>query len=121
MASYSSGAKSAESLGQKITIRAKRPSRGQYELGVVQLLQPMPKHGAVLFFEHVTTNVNTGIGIYSQHVRIVRAVMDFAESDPVGHNRLTAWVAVGKDVGGVQQLDMAQAADSAALVVGPQD
>jgi len=44
--------------------------------------------------------------------------VELAEREAVGNDRLAQGMAVGEDVGGLQQLVMAEAADGAALLVG---
>ena len=72
----------------------------------VDLLQQVHAHG------------DLEVGRDADEVAVEGGVMELAEREAVGNHRLAQGMAIREDVGGFQQLVMAEPADGAALLVG---
>jgi hypothetical protein len=81
----------------------------------------MPEHRAVRLVPNPLPDVDDQVGTDAQDVSVEGAVMEPAEGQAVRQDRLAPRVPVGKDVRGVGELRVAQAADGAPLLVGAQD
>jgi hypothetical protein len=84
-------------------------------------LQPVTQHRTVDLFEDVRTDFDLQVGADAEYVPVERGMVDLAECEPVGHDRLTAGVTVRKDVGGVQELGVLEPTDGTRRAVGDQD
>ena len=85
----------------------------QLKREALHLLKPVAQHGPVLLLQHVPPHVNPAVPRYAHDVRVVGAVVDLAEAEPVGDFRATALVAIRKDVRGVEQLAVPEPAHGA--------
>jgi hypothetical protein len=79
----------------------------------VEFLDAVLEHWTIDLIKDVTTDLDHQIGSYASDIAVEHSVMEFAQSESVRGEGLTLWVGVGKDVGGVQQLGMAQSAHGA--------
>lgn len=84
----------------------------------MQLLQAVSKHGAIVFCENVSPNVDARVRVDSEYVTVVSRVVDFTESQPVAHYWLAKDVPVRENMGRVQELHMTDATDGALLFTG---
>ena len=84
----------------------------------LEALEAMPKHRPVDFFQHVEAHGDLEVGRDADEVAVEGGVVELAERETVGNDRLPQGMAVGEDVGGFQQLIMAEPADGAALLIG---
>src|SRR3989338_9628287 len=80
--------------------------------------QAMAEHGPVGLAENGGLHLDVEIGANAEQVAVERRVVQRAEGQAVRHPGLAARVAIGQDVGGLEQLLVAQAADGATLLVG---
>lgn len=85
------------------------------------LLEAVTEHRTVLLGEDVTANLNDKIGSYAEDVAVEGGVVDLAQRQAVGHYGLAERIGVRNDVGGVEQLAFAQAANGASGAVGSDD
>ena len=83
----------------------------------------MTQHRPINLLKDVGSNVKCEIGPNSEdgHPRVEGGVVDLAQSEPVGHDWLSLWFAIGDDVRCVDQLQVPEVADRAATVVGVDD
>ena len=86
----------------------------QMDLLAVELLQAHDEHRAVRFQEHGRPDPDEVVGLDGKEEAIECGVMQLAEHDAVADERLTLGLAVGRDVGRVQELLMTQPAERAA-------
>jgi hypothetical protein len=84
----------------------------------LEALQAMLEHRPVDFLQHVEAHGDLEVGRDADEVAVEGGVVQLAEREAVGNDRLAQGMAVGEDVGGFQQLVMAEPADGAALLVG---
>ncbi len=78
------------------------------------------QHGTVLVVEQSPRYVDTEVGIDADEVLVEGAVVDRAETEPVADDGVAGLLGVGDDVGCVEQADLLQPADGAAVAVGGQ-
>ena len=83
----------------------------------VDLLKPDDEHGAVRFGEDRRTDLDDVVGSNGEEEAIERGVMELAQGDAVADDRVALGVALGRDVGCVQELQVAQPAERTALGV----
>ncbi len=85
-------------------------------------LEAMSQHGAVLFFEDVTPDLELQIvRPDTDEVMVEGGVMDLAQRKAIRNDRITTFVAVGNDMGSVEQFLTAESAHRARILVGAQD
>jgi hypothetical protein len=91
---------------------------GQVDLLAVDLLEAHDQHRTVRFAEDGGAYLDDVVGPDRKEEAIERGVMKLAERDAVADDGLALGVAVGRDVGRVQELLMAQPAEGASLGAG---
>ena len=84
----------------------------------MEILKTMAEHRPVRLVQNGARHVNHEIGGDAEEMSIERRVVKLAEGQAVRHHGLAARMAVGQDVGGLEQLLVAQAADRATFLVG---
>jgi hypothetical protein len=84
-------------------------------------LQAVAKHRAVAVIEESLRYLNDKIRTHADQVDVVGHVVDFAQSQPVRDHGVTLGLAIGDDVGGIQQLGFVQTAHGTAFAVRSQD
>ena len=84
----------------------------------LKALETMLKHRPVDFLQHVEAHGDLEVGRDADEVAVEGRVVELAEREAVGNDRLPQRMAVREDVSGFQQLVMAEPADGAALLVG---
>jgi hypothetical protein len=67
--------------------------------------------------EHVIADVNSVVRINAEYVGIERRVVDAAQGQAVGNLGEAALLPIGNDMRGVEQLPMAESADTATAIV----
>ena len=92
------------------------PAR-QVNLLAVDLLQPNDEHRTIRFGEDGRANLDDVVRPDGEEEAIECGVVELAQGDAVADHRLALGVAIGRDVGRVQQLLVAQPAEGAALGV----
>ena len=65
-------------------------------------LQPVSQHRSVDLLEDVRTDLDLQVGPDAEDVPVERRMVDLAERESVGDDRLTSGVAIRQDVGGVE-------------------
>ena len=88
---------------------------------LITCLEPVPEHRTVDLVENVRAHLDMEVGADAQDVPVERGMVDLAECETVGHDRLAAGMAVRQDVRGVEELRVLQSADGALGTVGYQD
>jgi hypothetical protein len=86
----------------------------------VHSLEPVQEHRAVDLLEDVRTDLQDQVGTDSDDVRVERRVVELAQRQTIGHDRLAQRVPIGQNVGRVKQLRMVQPAHGACLPVRTQ-
>lgn len=86
----------------------------------MRLLDPVDQDGPVLFTEHVRANLDDEIGPDAEEVRVERSVVELAERQPVGDDRVTPWMAIPQDASGVEPLLVTKPADGTPARTGAQ-
>jgi hypothetical protein len=66
----------------------------------------MLQHGAIHLEKDVLANMDMGIRINADNIRVVGRVVDLAETNSIAHERISFRVAIRKDVGRIKQLDV---------------
>ena len=84
----------------------------------MHLLEPVLEHGAIAFLEKIFVDVNSVGRVNAEEVCVVGRVVDLAHAQAVGNCGEATFVAVGQDVGRVQELGMGESADGAAVFIG---
>ena len=118
---YSRSARAAEegvALGQEVAIGLEVVGARHVDAPALEALQAMLEHRPVDLLQHVEAHRDLEVGRDANDVGVERGVMQLAEREAVGNHRLTERVDIREDVGGLQQLVMAEPADGAALLVG---
>ena len=82
----------------------------------LEALQAMLEHRPVDLLQHVEAHRDLEVGRDADDVGVERGVMQRAEREAVGNYRLAGRVAIREDVGGLQQLVMAESADGASAL-----
>jgi hypothetical protein len=70
---------SLEPLGEIIPMRAERLAPWDMDTGLVDLLEPMAKHGAVDLFEHISTKMDDVVRVHAEDIDVVGTVVNPAE------------------------------------------
>ena len=70
----------------------------QQDGATVMLLKAVGQHRSIRLCEDVATDLDQVVGPYAEDVGIEGGVMDLAEREPIGHDRLTLHMGVGQDV-----------------------
>jgi hypothetical protein len=65
-------------------------------------LQPVSQHRSVDLLEDVRTDLDLQVGPDAEDVPVERCMVDLAERESVGDDRLTSGVAIRQDVGGIE-------------------
>jgi hypothetical protein len=65
----------------------------------LEALQAVLEHRPIRFPQNIEANLDDAIRLDTQDVAIVRRVVQLAKRKAVRHDRLTPWMAVGKDMG----------------------
>lgn len=86
----------------------------------MEILQAVAQHQTVDFVEDVVPDLHDEVVADAEDVAIEGGVMELAHGQTIRDDRLSSGVAVGKDVRGVEQLGMPQAAKCARVAVRPQ-
>ena len=84
----------------------------------LETLQAVLKHRPIRLSEDIEANLDDPIRRDTQDVAVVRRVVQSAESKAVRHDGLALRMFVGKDMGRLEQLFVAQATDRALLLIG---
>jgi hypothetical protein len=87
----------------------------------VKVLEAVAQHWSVALVKDVRTDLDDVIGSDAEDVGVERGVMDLAERETVGYDWIAALVLVGKDVRGVEQSVVVQAAHGAAPSIRAED
>jgi hypothetical protein len=85
-------------LGQKVAIRLEVVGARHVDASALKTLQPMQQHRPVDFLQHVEAHGDLEIRRDADDVRIEGGVVELAEREAVGNDRLTPRVAVRQDV-----------------------
>src|ERR1700687_907348 len=85
------------------------------------LLQAVPKHRTVDLFQNVAPDFDDVVGTHTENRGIECGVVKLAERQSVRNDRLTARVAVGKDVSRVEKLTVTKSTDCAGAPICVQD
>ena len=88
-------------------------------MGAVDLLECVPKGGAIEFLHHVRSHTDLVGGIDTEDVGVIGGVMDLAHRDAIGHDWLAAG-RVGQYVRRIEQSSVAEVAQGALVLVGQQ-
>src|SRR2546428_7122689 len=83
----------------------------------LKALEAMLKHRPVDFLHYVEAHGDLEVRRDADEVTVEGGVVELAERETVGNDRLAQGMAVREDVSGFQQLVMAEPADGAALLV----
>ena len=75
----------------------------------VEALEAVAEHGAVFFDEDVQADLDDVVGGNTQEVAVEGGVVEFAEGQTVFDRGDPLGIAIGEDVGGVEELGVAQA------------
>lgn len=95
--------------------------RDHDEVLPVQILQPVAEHRAVLLLEDVVPDLDHQVRPDAEDVPIEGGVVDLAQRNPIGDHRVAVRMPIREDVRGLEQFDVPQPANRAALTVGPED
>src|SRR3989338_4850722 len=105
-------------LGQEVAVRLKDRAARDADVRAVEALEAMAEHGPIGLAKNGGLHLDLKVGANAEQVAVERRVVQRAEGQAVRHHGLAARVAIGQDVGGLEQLLVAQAADGATLLVG---
>jgi len=105
-------------IGQEVAIGLEVVGARHVDAPALKALQAMLEHRAVDLLQDVEAHSDLEVGRDADEVAVEGGVMELAEREAVGNDRLPQGMAVGEDVGGFQQLVMADSADGAALLIG---
>jgi len=72
------------------------------------LLQAVPEHRTVDLFQNVAPDFDDVVGSHAEDARVEGRVVQLAEGESVGNDRLAARVSIGKDVRGFEELTVTQ-------------
>ena len=67
------------------------------------LLEAVPEHRTIDLFQNVAPDFDDVVGSHAKDVRVKRRVVELAEGESVGNDRLAARVPVRKDVRGFEE------------------
>jgi hypothetical protein len=105
-------------LCQEVSIRLEVVDSRHVDVSALEALEAVLEHRAVDLLEHVEADLDLEVGCDADDVGIEGRVMQLAQREAVGNHWLSQGMAVGQDMGSVQQLVMAEPADGTALTVG---
>src|SRR5262245_20144592 len=91
------------------------------DTSAVKPLQTGPQHRTVDFTQQPAGDVDDALGVDAEQIAVEREMVDRAERDPVDDCGDALVLGVGDDVGGLDELALAQGADRAAVAVGAHD
>jgi hypothetical protein len=94
------------SLGQPIAIRLEALIVRDSDPHALEPLKPVLEHRAVRLAQDIQPKVYHEIRADTEDVAIEGRVVKLAERDSIGHDGLTPRIAVGQDVGGLEQLQV---------------
>lgn len=94
---------------QATTIGRFECSTRQVDQLTVNLLQAHDEHRAISFRKDRWPDLDPVIRSNGEEEAVERGVMQLAQRDTIAHNRFAFEVAVGRDMGGVEELLMPQA------------
>ena len=83
----------------------------------MEALQPVKQHGSVDLIQHCGADLDNEVGPNSHDVLIEGGVVKLAQGETVANGGFAS-TGVGKNVGGIQELLVTQAADRTSLSVG---
>ena len=115
---YSRSARAAEevvALGQEVAIGLEMVGTRHVDAPALKALQTMLEHRPIDFFQDIDAHDDLEVGRDADQVAVEGGVVELAERQAVGNDRLSQGMAVREDVSGFQQLVMAEPADGAAL------
>src|SRR6266852_7034217 len=117
---YSSARAAEESvaLRQEVAIGLQMVGARHVDAPALKALEAMLKHRPVDFLQHVAAHGDLEVGRDADEIAVQGGVVELAEREAVGNDRLPQGMAVREDVSGFQQLVMTEPADGAALLVG---
>jgi hypothetical protein len=78
-------------------------------------LNAVAEHWAVDLLEQATRDVNGQVGAYADQLGVERGVVELAQRQSIGNDRIPLRCPIGNDVSSVEQLGMVQTAHGAAL------
>jgi hypothetical protein len=96
------------------------PAWEDEQFGPLKILQAMTQHRAVDLLEDVVPDLDDEVGPNPDYVTVEGGMVQFAHGHPVRDHRLTSRVAVGEDMGRVEQLDVVEPAQGARFPIGQQ-
>lgn len=105
---------------EELWIRPLGTCPGQEQWALVQALKSMDKHRAILFFKHISADLDDAIGTDTEKVPVKGGVVQLAEGKSVGDGWVTS-LRIRNDMSRVKQLVMAQVTDSTVLAVRSED
>ena len=85
----------------------------------MNLLQPDQQHRSIDLSQDRWADLDHVVGANGEVQSIKSRVMQLAEGDSVAHDRLTFGIAIGSDVGGIQEFNVSEVAESAPFLIGP--
>src|SRR5690606_39015991 len=100
-------------LRQAIPVRPEFGRARQDQFLSVKRLNPVDECRAVYFFEDIGPDLERVVGTDTDEVPIERLVVERAECEAVAHHRLAVGARIRNDVGGVQELFVAEPAEGA--------
>lgn len=77
-------------------------SREDQELVSLELLEAMTEHRAVDLLQDVLAHFDNQVRTDADNMTVERGVVQLAQRQPIRDERLAFWMAVGKDMGGIQ-------------------
>jgi hypothetical protein len=87
--------KKQEPLLKELRIRLQLPRMRHYEQGLpMKVLQAMPQHRAVYFFQDVVPNLDDKVRTYAKDVPVKRRMMDLAQRKSIGD----PWLPLGMSI-----------------------
>jgi hypothetical protein len=109
------------SLGQPLAIRLEAGIVRNRDPHTLEPLKPVLEHWPVRLPQNIQPKIYHEIRADAEDVSIEGRVVKQAERYSVGHDRLASWIAVGQDVGRLEQLQVPEPANRASLLIRPQD
>jgi len=97
------------------------PSVGEVNRLIMQGLNPVLKSGSVALSQYIGAYLDSKIGSHSHEMLIKRPMMQPAECQTVADDRLPKWIRIRCDMGRVEQLLMAKAAERTFPTVSQED
>ena len=87
----------------------------------MQFLQAMEKHGTIFLFQNILADLHDQIPPDAQNIRVVCGMVNLTQGESIGHDRVSARMAIREDVCCLQQLGVPKASHSTTLSIGLQD